>query len=62
GQAPAPRADRGRETAREIGERRFCHNAPADVVAKDQLRLTDLRTEIEQLDAQTARVNALRAR
>ena len=40
----------------------FARNAPADVVTKDQLRLTDLRTEIDQLDAQTARVNALRAR
>ncbi len=39
----------------------FARNAPAEVVAKDQLRLTDLRTEIDQLDAQTARVNALRA-
>ncbi len=38
----------------------FARNAPADVVTKDQLRLTDLRTEIDQLDAQTARVNALR--
>ena len=33
----------------------------AEVVAKDQLRLTDLRTEIDQLAAQIARVNALRA-
>ena len=39
----------------------FARNAPADVVTRDQLRLTDLRTEIDQLDAQTARVNALRA-
>jgi valyl-tRNA synthetase len=38
----------------------FARNAPADVVTKDQLRLADLRTEIDQLDAQTARVNALR--
>jgi valyl-tRNA synthetase len=38
----------------------FARNAPAEVVAKDQLRLSELRTEIGQLDAQIARVNALR--
>jgi valyl-tRNA synthetase len=39
----------------------FARNAPADVVAKDRLRLSELRTEIGQLTAQAARVNALRA-
>jgi valyl-tRNA synthetase len=39
----------------------FARNAPADVVAKDQVRLAELRTEIGQLTAQVARVNALRA-
>jgi valyl-tRNA synthetase len=39
----------------------FVRNAPADVVTKDQLRLAELRTEIGQLTAQIARVNALDA-
>jgi valyl-tRNA synthetase len=38
----------------------FARNAPAEVVAKDQLRLAELRTEMGQLGAQIARVNALR--
>jgi valyl-tRNA synthetase len=38
----------------------FARNAPAEVVAKDQLRLSELRTEMAQLSAQIARVNALR--
>ena len=33
----------------------FAKNAPAEVVAKDQLRLAELRTEIGQLAAQIAR-------
>jgi valyl-tRNA synthetase len=37
----------------------FARNAPADVVAKDQARLADLRTEIEQLARQIARVKRL---
>jgi valyl-tRNA synthetase len=39
----------------------FARNAPAEVVAKDRLRLAELRTEIGQLTAQVARVIALRA-
>jgi valyl-tRNA synthetase len=39
----------------------FASRAPADVVAKDQSRVSELRTEIRQLNAQIARVNALRA-
>jgi valyl-tRNA synthetase len=39
----------------------FTRNAPAEVVAKDQLRLSQLRTEIEQLTAQMGRVSALMA-
>jgi valyl-tRNA synthetase len=39
----------------------FAKNAPAEVVAKDQMRLSELRTEIDQLTNQVARVNALRA-
>ena len=38
----------------------FAKNAPAEVIAKDQLRLAELRTEADQLTAQIARVNALR--
>jgi valyl-tRNA synthetase len=34
----------------------FAKNAPPEIVAKDQLRLEELRTEISQLSAQTARV------
>jgi valyl-tRNA synthetase len=39
----------------------FAKNAPAEVVAKDQARLSELRTEIDQLARQAARVNALLA-
>jgi len=39
----------------------FARNAPAEVVAKDQARLCELRTEIAQLANQVARVNALLA-
>ena len=39
----------------------FARNAPPDVVAKDELRLAALRTEMGQLTAQIARVKALRA-
>jgi valyl-tRNA synthetase len=37
----------------------FTQNAPPQVVAKDQLRLSELRTEIVQLAAQIARVKKL---
>ena len=39
----------------------FAKNAPAEVVAKDQLRLSELCTEFDQLAAQVVRVNALRS-
>ena len=39
----------------------FARNAPAEVVAKDRARLSELRTEIDQLAQQVTRVNALRA-
>jgi valyl-tRNA synthetase len=39
----------------------FARNAPADVVEKDRVRLAELRTEIGQLQAQKARVTALRS-
>jgi valyl-tRNA synthetase len=38
----------------------FVRNAPADVVAKDQARLAELRGELGQLTAQVERVNRLR--
>jgi valyl-tRNA synthetase len=38
----------------------FAKNAPAEVIAKDRLRLAELRTEVDQLAAQIARVDALR--
>jgi valyl-tRNA synthetase len=38
----------------------FARNAPADVVAKDRVRLAELRTELRLLTAQIARVDALR--
>jgi valyl-tRNA synthetase len=38
----------------------FAKNAPAEVIAKDRVRLAELRTEADQLAAQIARVNALR--
>jgi valyl-tRNA synthetase len=44
----------------KLANAEFARNAPAEVVAKDQLRLSELRTEMAQLSAQIARVNALR--
>jgi valyl-tRNA synthetase len=38
----------------------FAKNAPREVVAKDRSRLSELQTEMGQLNAQIARVNALR--
>jgi valyl-tRNA synthetase len=38
----------------------FAKNAPAEIVAKDQLRLAELRTEMSQLAAQIARVTRLK--
>ncbi len=40
----------------------FMRNAPPEIVAKDQLRIAELRTEIGQLEMQMARVRALLAR
>jgi valyl-tRNA synthetase len=45
----------------KLSNAQFARNAPADVVAKDQQRLSELRTEIGQLAAQIARVTALKA-
>jgi valyl-tRNA synthetase len=38
----------------------FARNAPAEVVAKDRQRLSDLHSELGQLKAQIARVNRLK--
>jgi valyl-tRNA synthetase len=45
----------------KLGNGDFAKNAPAEVVAKDQARVSELRTEIDQLAAQIARVTQLRA-
>jgi valyl-tRNA synthetase len=44
----------------KLSNSQFAKNAPADIVAKDQQRLEELRTEIGQLSAQTARVRKLK--
>jgi valyl-tRNA synthetase len=46
--------------ASKLGNSQFAQNAPPDIVAKDQQRLEELRTEIGQLSAQTARVTKLK--
>jgi valyl-tRNA synthetase len=46
----------------KLANEEFARNAPADVVAKDRARLSELRTEIDQLTKQIARVHALQAR
>ncbi|HMI73797.1 MAG TPA: class I tRNA ligase family protein, partial [Steroidobacteraceae bacterium] len=43
----------------KLGNSQFAKNAPPDIVAKDQQRVEELRTEIGQLSAQTARVTKL---
>jgi valyl-tRNA synthetase len=44
----------------KLGNSQFAKNAPPEIVAKDQQRLEELRTEIGQLSAQTARVRKLK--
>ena len=44
----------------KLSNSQFAANAPPDIVAKDQQRLEELRTEIGQLSAQTARVRKLK--
>ena len=44
----------------KLGNSQFAKNAPPDIVAKDQQRLEELRTEIGQLSAQTTRVTKLK--
>jgi valyl-tRNA synthetase len=43
----------------KLSNAEFARNAPPEIVAKDQQRLAELRTEIAQLAAQIARVTAL---
>src|SRR5260370_9671708 len=43
----------------KLSNAEFAKNAPAEVVAKDQQRLSDQRTELGQLAAQMARVTAI---
>ena len=45
----------------KLGNAEFVANAPVEVVVKDQARAAELRTEIAQIQAQYARVEALRA-
>jgi valyl-tRNA synthetase len=44
----------------KLSNSQFARNAPPDIVAKDQQRVAELRTEIAQLSAQTARVTKLK--
>jgi valyl-tRNA synthetase len=44
----------------KLSNSEFAKNAPPEIVAKDQQRLEELRTEIGQLSAQTARVTKLK--
>jgi valyl-tRNA synthetase len=46
--------------AAKLANGQFASNAPPEIVAKDQQRLEELRTEIAQLSAQTARVTKLK--
>jgi valyl-tRNA synthetase len=46
--------------AAKLANAQFSSNAPPEIVAKDHQRLEELRTEIAQLSAQTARVNKLK--
>jgi valyl-tRNA synthetase len=44
----------------KLSNSQYARNAPPDIVAKDQQRIAELRTEIGQLSAQTARVMKLK--
>jgi valyl-tRNA synthetase len=44
----------------KLANSQFAANAPPDIVAKDKQRVAELRTEIAQLAAQTARVKKLK--
>jgi valyl-tRNA synthetase len=52
-------ADKSKLEAK-LANSQFAKNAPPEIVAKDQQRLEELRTEIGQLSAQTARVTKLK--
>jgi valyl-tRNA synthetase len=49
----------GRAEAK-LGNARFVDNAPAAIVAQERERVADFKRELEQLDAQLARVASLR--
>jgi len=49
-----------RKMESKLSNAEFAKNAPAEVVAKDQQRLSELRTELRLLAAQIARVTALK--
>jgi valyl-tRNA synthetase len=51
--------DLGKLTAK-LDNADFAKNAPPDIVAKDRLRIDELKTEITQLTTQTARVHQLK--
>jgi valyl-tRNA synthetase len=44
----------------KVGNPQYAQNAPPDILAKDQQRLAELRTEIGQLAAQIGRVARLK--
>jgi valyl-tRNA synthetase len=44
----------------KVSNPQYAQNAPQDIMAKDQQRLAELRTEIGQLTAQIARVAKLK--
>jgi len=50
--------DLGKLTAK-LENADFAKNAPPDIVAKDRLRIEELRIEIAQLSAQISRVRGL---
>jgi len=49
-----------RKMQTKVSNPQYAQNAPPDIVAKDQQRLAELRTEIGQLAAQIARVTKLK--
>jgi valyl-tRNA synthetase len=45
----------------KLANAEFVRNAPAEIIAKDRVRLAELTVELSQLDAQLKRVAALRS-
>jgi len=46
-------------TERKLANERFVANAPAEVVDKERLRLTEHKAKVEELSAQIAKLSAL---